>query len=261
MKHLLTLWMLALCLCVSAKETCPKVIPALQEWKGGSGKLVLPAEGSIVVAPADEAALKSVATVLAQDLKDLLDWNYTIRTGKPGKNDIYLSLMKPDKQLGKEGYVLTAGRYAGIEAPARQGVFWGTRSLLQILYNEKGESLHPRVEETAMDMVTLGSTGITVNKNGFGALPIQRISQEDAVYLARKAYRAGIRFFDTARAYTDSEVKLGEAFDGIRTEVYIATKTAAQNAEDFWKDLHTSLTNLRTDYICLLYTSDAADEL
>ena len=100
-----------------------------------------------------------------------------------------------------------------------------------------------------MDMVTLGSTGITVNKNGFGALPIQRISQEDAVYLARKAYRAGIRFFDTARAYTDSEVKLGEAFDGIRTEVYIATKTAAQNAEDFWKDLHTSLNNLRTDYV------------
>ena len=71
-----------------------------------------------------------------------------------------------------------------------------------------------------MDLVTLGSTGITVNKNGFGALPIQRISQEDAVYLARKAYKAGIRFFDTARAYTDSEVKLGEAFDGIRTEVY-----------------------------------------
>ena len=71
MKHLLTLWMLALCLCVSAKETCPKVIPALQEWKGGSGKLVLPAEGSIVVAPADEAALKSVATVLAQGISGL----------------------------------------------------------------------------------------------------------------------------------------------------------------------------------------------
>ena len=44
-----------------------------------------------------------------------------------------------------------------------------------------------------MDMVTLGRTGITVNKNGFGALPIQRISQEDAVFLARKAYKAGIR--------------------------------------------------------------------
>ena len=102
-----------------------------------------------------------------------------------------------------------------------------------------------------MDMVTLGRTGITVNKNGFGALPIQRISQEDAVFLARKAYKAGIRFFDTARAYTDSEVKLGEAFDGIRSEVYIATKTAAQNVEEFWKDLHTSLNNLRTDYVDL----------
>lgn len=100
-----------------------------------------------------------------------------------------------------------------------------------------------------MDMVTLGSTGITVNKNGFGALPIQRISQEDAVALARKAYRAGIRFFDTARAYTDSEVKLGEAFDGIREEVYLATKTMAVTVEGFWKDLHTSLENLRTDYV------------
>ena len=99
------------------------------------------------------------------------------------------------------------------------------------------------------DMVTLGSTSITVNKNGFGALPIQRIAQEDAVHLARKAYKAGIRFFDTARAYTDSEVKLGEAFDGIRSDVYLATKTAAETAEDFWKDLATSLNNLKTDYI------------
>ena len=106
MKHLLTLWMLALCLCVSPGNMSESNSrPARVE---GEVKLVLPAEGSIVVAPADEAALKSVATVLAQDLKDLLDWNYTIRTGKPGKNDIYLSLMKPDKQLGKEGYVLTA---------------------------------------------------------------------------------------------------------------------------------------------------------
>ena len=100
-----------------------------------------------------------------------------------------------------------------------------------------------------MVTVTLGSTGITVNKNGFGALPIQRISQADAVYLARKAYAGGITFFDTARWYTDSEVKLGEAFDGMRDKVYIATKTGATNAADFWKDLETSLTNLRTDYI------------
>lgn len=100
-----------------------------------------------------------------------------------------------------------------------------------------------------MEMVTLGSTGITVNKNGFGALPIQRISTEDAVKLARKAYDAGITFFDTARFYTDSEEKLGEAFDGMRDKVYIATKTGATNVKDFWEQLETSLHNLRTDYI------------
>ena len=100
-----------------------------------------------------------------------------------------------------------------------------------------------------MEMVTLGKTGITVNKNGFGALPIQRISTDDAVALASRAYEAGMTFFDTARFYTDSEEKLGEAFDGMREKVCIATKTAAQNAEDFWKDLEVSLHNLRTDYI------------
>ena len=100
-----------------------------------------------------------------------------------------------------------------------------------------------------MEMVTLGKTGITVHKNGFGALPIQRISIDDAVALARRAYEAGMTFFDTARFYTDSEEKLGEAFNGMREKVCIATKTAAQNAEDFWKDLEVSLHNLRTDYI------------
>lgn len=100
-----------------------------------------------------------------------------------------------------------------------------------------------------MEMVTLGNTGITVNKNGFGALPIQRVSREDAVALARKAYAAGITFFDTARFYTDSEEKLGEAFDGMREKVYIATKTAAATADEFWQQLAVSLGNLRTDYI------------
>lgn len=102
-----------------------------------------------------------------------------------------------------------------------------------------------------MAEVTLGCTGITVNKNGFGALPIQRISEEDAVYLINKAYKGGITFFDTARQYTDSEEKLGIALEGIRDKVFIATKTAAENAEKFWKDLETSLGNLKTDYVDL----------
>ena len=63
-----------------------------------------------------------------------------------------------------------------------------------------------------MRLVTLGTTGIMVPQNAFGALPIQRISKKDAVYLLRKAYDGGMLYFDTARAYTDSEEKLGEAF-------------------------------------------------
>lgn len=100
-----------------------------------------------------------------------------------------------------------------------------------------------------MSTVTLGTTQITVEKNSFGALPIQRISKEEAVKLLRKAYEHGVTFYDTARFYTDSEEKVGEAFRGMREKVYIATKTGAQNAEQFWKDIHTSLTNLQTDYI------------
>ena len=58
-----------------------------------------------------------------------------------------------------------------------------------------------------MRNITLGRTGITVPQNAFGALPIQRVSTEDAVKLLRKAYDGGMRFFDTARAYSDSEEK------------------------------------------------------
>ena len=100
-----------------------------------------------------------------------------------------------------------------------------------------------------MSMVTLGSTGICVNKNGFGALPVQRVTKEDAVYLLRKAYDGGIRFFDTARAYSDSEEKLGAAFEKMREKVFISTKTMAKDVEGFWKDLETSPSLLKTDYI------------
>ncbi|MDD3368002.1 MAG: aldo/keto reductase [Lachnospiraceae bacterium] len=97
--------------------------------------------------------------------------------------------------------------------------------------------------------ITLGSTNITVNKNGFGALPIQRISDEAAVKLIQKAYQAGITFFDTARGYSDSEHKLGLATKNFRKNFFIATKTPSSTPEGFWKDLETSLAELQTDYI------------
>ena len=76
-----------------------------------------------------------------------------------------------------------------------------------------------------MAQVRLGKTEIVTDKNGFGALPIQRISYDEAEKIILKAYDSGITFFDTARGYTDSEEKLGRALKGKRENVYIASKT------------------------------------
>jgi len=97
--------------------------------------------------------------------------------------------------------------------------------------------------------VTLGSTGITTPQNAFGALPIQRDDFDTAAKILRRAYEGGMTFFDTARAYSDSEEKIGIALSDVRKNIYIATKTMAQNTEDMKTQLDTSLTNMKTDYI------------
>ena len=100
-----------------------------------------------------------------------------------------------------------------------------------------------------MKQIVLGKTGITTPQNAFGALPVQRVDMNTAVKLLRRAYEGGMTFFDTARAYSDSEEKLGEAFDGMRDKVFISSKTQAKTPEKFWSDLETTLKNLRTDYL------------
>ena len=102
-----------------------------------------------------------------------------------------------------------------------------------------------------MKTVTLGSTGITVPQNAFGALPIQRDDTETAVHLLRTAYEGGMRFFDTARSYTDSEEKVGLALSGVRDKLYLATKTGAKTPEEMKRHLETSLTLLKTDHVDL----------
>lgn len=110
-----------------------------------------------------------------------------------------------------------------------------------------------------MKHITLGSTGITVPQNAFGALPIQRIDKDAAVKLLRRAYEGGMRFFDTARAYSDSEEKLGAAFEGMREKIYIASKTMAKTPGEFWSQLETTLTNLKTGYLDI-YQFHCADK-
>lgn len=100
-----------------------------------------------------------------------------------------------------------------------------------------------------MKMVRLGRTELQVTKNGFGALPIQRVSTDQAAKILRKAYDGGINYFDTARFYTDSEEKIGVALSDVRDKIIISTKTMALTPDGFFKDLEESLKLMKTDYV------------
>lgn len=100
-----------------------------------------------------------------------------------------------------------------------------------------------------MRTIQLGSTGITTPQNAFGALPIQRDTTAAAVDLLRKAYEGGMTFFDTARAYSDSEEKIGIALHDVRDKITIATKTGATDPEEMKRQLDKSLTMLQTDHV------------
>ena len=100
-----------------------------------------------------------------------------------------------------------------------------------------------------MARITLGRTGIQAEQNAFGALPIQRVSFEEAGALLNRALDGGMDFIDTARAYSDSEEKIGRAISHRRQAFTLASKTMARTPGGFWQDLETSLRNLRTDCI------------
>ena len=95
----------------------------------------------------------------------------------------------------------------------------------------------------------LGRTGLKVRTLGFGGIPIQRVSEEETIRILRHCYELGMNYYDTARGYTVSEERIGKAFEDVRENVYLATKSHQRSAEGIWRELETSLGNLRTDYI------------
>ena len=103
-----------------------------------------------------------------------------------------------------------------------------------------------------MEYIRLGKTDLLVSSTSFGALPIQRTEKNEAMRILHKAYDAGINFYDTARFYSDSESKLGEAFSDRREKVIIATKSMAATKDIFLAELEQSLQNLKTDYVDIM---------
>ncbi len=90
-----------------------------------------------------------------------------------------------------------------------------------------------------------------VSAIGFGGIPIQGVSFDEAERILKAAVARGINFFDSARGYTDSEEKMGRAFGGARAGIYLSTKSLARSASELAKDIETSLRNLRTETIDL----------
>jgi uncharacterized protein len=102
-----------------------------------------------------------------------------------------------------------------------------------------------------METMRLGKTNLNISRLGFGSIPIQRLSEEDAIAVVKRALDLGITYLDTANGYTTSEERIGKAVRGRRQQVYISTKSGAHNREDLEKHLALSLKRLGTDYIDL----------
>jgi len=102
-----------------------------------------------------------------------------------------------------------------------------------------------------MQYRVLGKTGLKVSVIGFGGIPIQRTSFEEARDSILKAEALGINFIDTARAYTVSEEYIGKALEGSRDQWVLSTKSMARDRESMVRDIEASLRNLKTDYIDL----------
>lgn len=109
-----------------------------------------------------------------------------------------------------------------------------------------------------MELTRLGRTNLNVTRTAFGVLPLQRVEKNEAARILRRAYDAGITFYDTARAYTDSEEKIGLALSDVRDNIIIATKSAATTKSGVLSDLETSLRKLKTDHVDILQLHNPA---
>lgn len=97
----------------------------------------------------------------------------------------------------------------------------------------------------------LGDTGLTVSEFGFGGIPLIRLDMAQAERVVRHALDRGVTLFDTAKAYVDSEEKIGRALAGRRHEVVLATKTQQRLAGPATEELERSLRLLRVDAVDL----------
>lgn len=120
---------------LSAQAAQPKTIPALKEWTDTSSAYLFVANAQIVLDEAYASQLSDAASIFANDLLDLTGYSIPIVVGLSNAKagDIYLTLGATDSSIGQEGYLLSAADRMTISAQTDTGVFYGTRSVLQML--------------------------------------------------------------------------------------------------------------------------------
>jgi len=111
-----------------------------------------------------------------------------------------------------------------------------------------------------MEKIRLGKTELMVSRIGFGGIPIQKPSEEEAIRLVQDSLDRGVNFIDTSRVYTNSEERIGKAIAGRRGDVLLATKSVGRTPDAILADLDQSLKNMQTDYIDLFQFHNVSTE-
>lgn len=111
-----------------------------------------------------------------------------------------------------------------------------------------------------MRKMIIGNTGVEVNRLGLGGIPLQRVSEEEAVEVVRYAVEKGINFIDTARNYSTSEMRIGKALKLTDKKVTISSKSIIRTADGIRSDIEKSLKELRLDYIDFYHCHSVAND-
>jgi len=110
-----------------------------------------------------------------------------------------------------------------------------------------------------MEKVRLGKTEMMVSRLGFGGIPIQRVSEDEAIAVVKKCLELGINFLDTANFYTTSEKRIGKAIAGWQGKLILATKSMSRDRDGVASHLKQSLRLLGVDCIDLYQFHGVSD--
>jgi len=115
-----------------------------------------------------------------------------------------------------------------------------------------------------MERMVLGKTGLEAYRLGLGGIPIQRVSEAEAVATVRHAIERGVDFIDTSRAYTTSERRIGMALrdvdPGSAGRVVLASKSHGRTADAIRADLEISLKELNREYVDIYFCHFVSDD-